>query len=893
MIAIPTFIILISNTQTETLEVNRTLNENWRGTYDLLIRPQSALNPLEKTQNLVRPLFQSETYGGITLQNLKDIKSIPGIQIAAPVMNLGTLVQHSVYEKDISPEIDASQPQMLRSTVKERTRNRPFKNTLDQPLYQFFTPNPLPDPTQTGSFSKYQHVPDAETNFKENDSYVFAMGHEHAPSHDLNLPAGKTKLFLQGLPLLGNWIAVDPEAEAQLYHLDNAVTDGQYLTVGQADTELAGLVVKTQGPIDFQYQITTEILDPQLAQAWQAQGATPDLIGQLPQSKSIKTLNLQVPANDTWTQELERKNRPQNGAPYLNATSIFQPGPVKYQQSGNTLQARKVPANSQVFHTLGSAYAFSSLADDSGFRPVPNGWLKLSNPSEPDEAPRIKIAGIFDPTRLSKNSQAEVPLGLYQQPQIKAADQTTRQALNSDFLYPDLNPIGYQLPPVSVITDLQATLQYLPEDSALKAAPISSVRVKTSITGGVNEKTLEQLRLIAKQIEQKTGLRTDITVGSAKTNQLVHLPASDLGVPALNLEEIWAQKGVVLAIKQAHDQKSILLAALILTVALLTTVMVAVSQVRAQYVTLRTLSLIGWRAGQIRRHLLKKWALQGLLAGALGAILTYPLAKVLKLNLNPYLPILALPLTLALTLLAGWVASRQATRPNLGANSTPTMQTTRRFTAPRARRSQNSQGQDVSGLKQGSGSGYAQSDLKLRQSPYRVGVGRFYLRPGRALISVVNISLAVSALAVILWLGADFNGTLIGNYLGQMVELQVRHSDRVAVVFMVLLAAISVGTMTWLNNLEDRSVYGILATVGWSRMMVLKARLAASVTASFWGGILGGATSLSLAYLLQGYISGPVLTQTLWSVLAVSAASIAGSLLVKSPRQQIHHLQER
>ncbi len=68
-----------------------TLKENFRGAYDILVRPKGSFTPLERRDGLVRDNYLSGIYGGITLRQYRSVEHIPGVQVAAPIANIGTV----------------------------------------------------------------------------------------------------------------------------------------------------------------------------------------------------------------------------------------------------------------------------------------------------------------------------------------------------------------------------------------------------------------------------------------------------------------------------------------------------------------------------------------------------------------------------------------------------------------------------------------------------------------------------------------------------------------------------------------------------------------------------------------------------------------------------------
>ncbi len=74
------------------IELQSAVDANWRGAYDLLVRPPGRRLDLERTGGLVEPNFLAFAGdGGISLADLDAIRAVPDVEIAAPVANLGNM----------------------------------------------------------------------------------------------------------------------------------------------------------------------------------------------------------------------------------------------------------------------------------------------------------------------------------------------------------------------------------------------------------------------------------------------------------------------------------------------------------------------------------------------------------------------------------------------------------------------------------------------------------------------------------------------------------------------------------------------------------------------------------------------------------------------------------
>src|SRR6266542_350432 len=92
LVAAVSFTLLASQSTTSALEVRGTIAKNWRPAYDILVRPRGSYTKLERTEGLVRANYLSGIFGGITSRQWRVILSTPGVEVAAPIENIGYIL---------------------------------------------------------------------------------------------------------------------------------------------------------------------------------------------------------------------------------------------------------------------------------------------------------------------------------------------------------------------------------------------------------------------------------------------------------------------------------------------------------------------------------------------------------------------------------------------------------------------------------------------------------------------------------------------------------------------------------------------------------------------------------------------------------------------------------
>ncbi|HWJ31151.1 MAG TPA: FtsX-like permease family protein, partial [Gaiellaceae bacterium] len=159
--------------------------------------------------------------------------------------------------------------------------------------------------------------------------------------------------------------------------------------------------------------------------------------------------------------------------------------------------------------------------------------------------------------------------------------------------------------------------------------------------------------------------------------------------------------------------------------------------------------------------------------------------------------------------------------------------------------------------------------------------------PARTLLGAAGLFVAVAALTVLVAIERTFDGTLVGTLLGNAISVQVRGSDFVAVGLTILLAAVSVADVLYLNLRERSAELATLRAVGWS-----DAHLRATVVLEALGiGLIGSLGGVALGVILGATLLGvgvlPLLVAAAIAGTGGIAVAIAASLM---PLSQVGRL---
>lgn len=130
-------------TERAQVSLTETVNENWRGAYDILVRPEGARSALEERLNLVEPnflMFSGE--GGISGDQVEKVREVEGVEVAAPISMVGYLsLDASVPVVYMGNSVIPDQPTLYRLNVAVSTSDGYSEVTLDEQTHHMV---PLP-----------------------------------------------------------------------------------------------------------------------------------------------------------------------------------------------------------------------------------------------------------------------------------------------------------------------------------------------------------------------------------------------------------------------------------------------------------------------------------------------------------------------------------------------------------------------------------------------------------------------------------------------------------------------------------------------------------------------------------------------------------------------------
>lgn len=895
VLAVTSFLVLTASATTSKLQTTQTVDANFRSSYDILVRPQGSQTELEAREGVVRPNYLSGIYGGITSAELNRVKRVVGVEVAAPIAMIGQVLETTQVPVDVTRYVGDDGRRLLRYQTTYISRNG-AASVVGQSGYVYVTPkalNQVPPfgdgpygPAETHPFRKPVLV--CPQSFSEPPASSPFAARQQWTSLCWSRFSGLNGEEWSGLgerryAALVQWsfpvtlAAIDPQAEAALAGVDEAIVDGRYLepTDVPVSDDLDGVavpVIASSRPIvDEQAQITFQTLPRSYAKAL-AGGLSKDHARKAITQASGRTVGTAtVTAAQAYRQWRNALDVGGGGVEYID--TYWTAGPVRYRRNADgDLAPRTVSNPATVWQSAfrsGGYVEVPADAADTSFRPLSR-RLGISEGAS-FELPSLDVVGSFDPTLLKGFSAlSEVPLETYRAPEVTAADEPTRELLGDEPLLPDLNPAGYLQAPPLMLTTLASLPAFTNEavfrpqtslgaETTSSAAPISVIRIRVDGVTGTDPASRERIRLVAEKIQKATGLDVDITIGSSPAPTIVALPPSRHGSPAMRVTENWVKKGVTTALITAIDRKSAVLFVLVLLSCGLVVANAANASVRSRRIELGVLACLGWRASTLYRSVGAELALIGSLAGVAGALLAIPTGIAVGSHVSTGRALLALPAALLLVLVAGVIPAGRAARADPGDAVRPAVTAVHRT-------------------------------MKLRgvASMVAASVAR---TPARAIAGAASLALGVAPLTILLSVIFAFNGDVVGTLLGEAVAVQVRTPDLVAAGFMALLGLVALADILYLDIREQAPHYAALQASGWIDSALLRLVVGQAAVIATMGAIAGAGVGLAVVNAIATVNSGTVVVAIIVAlggvILACLTALIPAARLRRLPTAQL------
>jgi putative ABC transport system permease protein len=842
------FLVLAGTAKTTRAALSGDIGRAWTTPYDLLVRPAGSRSPLEVTNGLIRPNYVSGLLGGITAKQLEAIRSIPGVDVAAPVAMVGFVEWPSAYFQALSAA-GPGKTTAYRVTV-TATGDAGLSRYPVEQRYVVIAKDGDLNARPTGGLLHLPGGGEIDCSYPVNCFARRVCG--FGPGCEVgHYPSTRDARYY--LPLLQPIViaGIDPVAEAKIAGLDRCVATGRYLSTGDHPVasgkeedppfERIPVLVSTHAFIDQTLTIRIE------------RATSPGLLAHGTSPQELRSWQ-PVETHTSTSANLYAHYLP-SIHDYLDPWPIWSAGDVSYGTtsgggtgpSSGVLAAQDRPAQLGIYKRSNTSSEVGIVdqllippeAKEAWFRPVVE--HKDGYPPFPGTPYRFKLwnaVGQYDPTCLRGfDPLAGGGLETYSLPRVELPDGRA--------LGPTRSMAGYVNSPPLLLTTLDGAA-WLANPKRYQGQPgnafISVIRVRVSDTQTPGAASQARLELVAARIHDATGLQVDVVKGSSTRTVRVGLPAGSFGRPALTVSEPWWEKGVAIRFTTAVRAQDLTLFALVLVGAIILVGESAFVSVRRRQAEFGVLRAIGWPVLRISWLVEVEMVLLGCAVGMvalLGGI-------GLRLFLLHSLPIGLAPVSLVLAVTVAGVAG---VIPALSAARGSAVTVIRG--RARVRRSRPPGSAALLGLRDLAG---------IRRVESLLGIGAVAL--GAALFG--GVLLATRA----------FRDRLDVTTLGMFLGGQVRPFHVVIAVLSLVFGAVAAGQIVTLGYLERQSEFAVLRAFGWPRARVTVLLAAQGIAIGALGGLLGG-----LVVWAGGMVAGESGSQALSGAIAGAIVAVLATTL--------------
>jgi ABC-type antimicrobial peptide transport system permease subunit len=433
------------------------------------------------------------------------------------------------------------------------------------------------------------------------------------------------------------------------------------------------------------------------------------------------------------------------------------------------------------------------------------------------DSPKIEpyYVGVYDPTKLA----------LTMDPLTDVPMETYRPATANLVLDKDGEPVN---PPVTIQNEgsayslLTSPPVLLTTIDAAKSImgdkPISAIRVKVAGVDTFSEESQATLEKVAKEIEEQTGLITDITLGSSPQQTLTYVPKMGQKEAMGWIEQPWVHIGASIGIYKESKVASSSLMFIIMLVAVIYVISTNIVSFLARKKELALLLAIGWR----NRYLVKMVFYEALILGVFVAVSSLTMSLIAYFQSDDEVPIsimkfiiiglIGFLIYLLGAIVPAFIVGRIQPKESMSAGEIS--QNSRRLTK-------------VKGI-------------------FSMAIGHFFGKWKRNALSVISILLPTSLLMFFIFISFRLKGVLYTTWLGEFVSMEIGVSYYIIVGVCLLIAILTTYEIMWQNVTERSAELSVLKAFGWSNRSVQSLVLMEGLITGILSGIFGYLLSLGM-----------------------------------------------
>ncbi|MFC4617420.1 ABC transporter permease [Camelliibacillus cellulosilyticus] len=810
--------------------VDKYLEKSWRTSFDIVVRPKGSPD-FSKQNQLVEPNFISNIQNGMTLDQYKQIKEIDGVQVAAPIATIGYLSSYYLGNK---PKI--KEPGIYKVVVKKMGRDGTKDKVLDQTVQYF----------QVGK--------------------KIVLDQDKFSSPDMGY--SKEQLL----------VGIDPDQEAKLVGLKNATAvhgaSRYFSSEDQSELSRQSKNETVKGTIPVLIN-PNSLEDGKVVYRFQKLKVDPSSLEKKMNSMDEKAFEnyLGTLAVTNWNDEvivtgkdavnaiyhsMDQKN-PFTGHKIKKGPLSFDENdyqnvflkmiPIQYKKTLSPY-SKRWPDAFEINDVKKKKNMFSSLFPGKYVYRQPTPFGNELPPTEEYpftryDHPNLKlhIVGVFDPDRLSlsKDPLTKLPVETYRPPEAQLVLDADGQPVNPPkHIQSTGDPLGWLTHPPTMLTTIDAAAKIIGDH------PITAIRVKVKGVEHLSNASQAKVKHIAKVIEQKTGLKADIMLGSSPQPVLIHVKGheGDLGW----LEQFWIHLGTAFTLFHETTMGfSSIIAAVILVaiVYVLATHLVSLLARRKEFAVLLS---IGWRNRDLVKLIFQEslllagfvmlvsWMIQGIFFAIYGSF---------SLKSFVLVGIFALVIYLLGALWPAVIVTKISPYEALRTGEVATL--VKRIVKTKNR--------------------------------FLMVFNQLFGKFNRNILSIVSIAMPTALVAFFLFITFRLKGVFYTSWLGQYVAMHVGPTHFIAMGIALVIAILTTTEIMWQNISERRREFAILKAIGWRHSSIRFLILLEGMLIGLLSGVIGVGIAMVSIIFVYGSLPSAVMPILLLSGMIPIVVGVIGSIL--------------
>jgi putative ABC transport system permease protein len=807
------------------IETIDNLDKNWRYQYDILVLPELPDEAKGLVDGWVAPQASLASYGGISLDDLEEIRKISGVQVAAPLSHLGYVEGNSIIAT-IQDDKEGNYSYVERLTTS-------FDGLSEIIIYDTKSINEYSANYGTGplDWDPTDYSPLSNKLSEERDGWKSFM------------PAFASLRYPNYLML----VAIDPVAENQLFSFNESLVIGNTLQEATIEdmngTPLLPIIALANNQTQLNETLKiARIQVPDNVDETDFQNGATDYLLNLP-----RTLLAELSLN-TFSEEWK----------YKNVNIDFREGEEfslsEYAASGSTQSSmyRYTPIQFESMGMTDSGIPLMKAKKVENTNPYDERTINLYR-DEPGDYESynygLNIIDHYDATKVFPKFKGSwkdgEPADIYTPHHSMIIEDGAGNKIEPTPLFPLPYKDTYYTGSPDAITTLDAAAKFYKPDNRL-----SSIRI---VVEGVEERSdasQRKVEEVAKEIIDKTGLHVEIMLGSSATKVHVELDTDQEGVAGV-VEEGWQQAGVSWSIQEQIEKSNIVLFIYLLLVSFVFCYTVISHSLLRRSTEFAMLRAIGWSRRKIIGSLIVE-----IVALSLLALIPIVIANA-KIDVLAWYQIGSVFLIILPVIGIGYfTGSRKALKlsPRAGLEGEGTQWKFMRFFS-------------IKGL-------FTYVTHQLMRRPLRFGL--------------LSIVLALTSCMVILFIATQksLSDFLLLSFLGETIDLNLKGFQTVFLVAGIILTVSIVFLLLYLNITERRGEFFILRSIGWSLQRIQLYMGIEVLLVAVVGSIIGGIAAYALLtyfsaiwlpiWLLITIIITPPILMLLFSIAIVQSMRMKG-----------------